>query len=563
MKLQLNNKSNFASKYRLKKSCKSQYIVDLTAILILCYAVRLTVAYFFYNSLSLDEIFQTYEPAYYLAFGQAILPWEYILGIRSWLLPGILGGIAKIFTGPNPLPQTVLWWQQGFLLLLSLIPVITAYFWGLRLANLATLPARWLGIALAVMVGLISENIYLSSHASTEVIAAWLLFPAVYCAAAGPITWRRAALTTEAENTAEKPRLLWCGLWLGLTFVLRFHLAPSLGLIAIVAAQGLVLWRWRWLVTGAALPVIAAALLDWVSLGTPLQSIWLNFWVNQVDHVSRGFGVEPFWEVFAYPLRNWGWFAPFALYFAWRGGRRVPLAALTIAAVILTHGLIAHKEARFIIPILPLLSFIVALGVLDFFETPPSWLRLRKPRSQRQRVTMLLLLWLGLSLSLCYGSGLRYAWFRGSVMAEKFRTISAMEPKPCGLALLNISFLTTPAQSGLSPAIELYEYFEVSKLLRDHAAFDVVLSSGDQPELIAAGDRQYRCYQESTAHDHLLNDFKINPPICIWTRAATFGAPAGHCDRTAAKELEMGLIPLPKTRWQFGQERFMKGRADL
>ena len=338
---------------------------------------------------------------------------------------------------------------------------------------------------------------------------------------------------------------------------MRFHLAPSLAVIAIVAGQGLAVWqwRWRWLIAGAALPIFGAGLLDWVTLGTPWQSIWLNFWVNQLDHVSRGFGVEPFWEIFLYPLSNWGWFAPFALYFAWRGGRRVPLAALTLAAVVLSHGLIAHKEPRFIIPILPLLSLMVALGLLEFLMAPPSWLRLPRLASAKGLVVVLLF-WLGLSLSLTVGSGLRNAWYRGAYMAEIFRTISAMVPQPCGLALLNISFLTTPAQSGLSPAIELYEYFDTGQLLRDQAAFDTVLASGNHPELLAAGKRQYQCFQDSTHHDHLLNDFKVSLPICIWTRTANLG----QCDYTAAKPLEMGLLPLPKERWRFGQARFMEGR---
>ena len=200
MKFFQNENQVVASNHPSFFGCKRHYIIDLTALVILCFALRITVAYFFYNSLSLDEVFQTYEPAYYLAFGQGILPWEYILGIRSWLLPGILGGLIKIVANPTSLPQTILLWEQGLLILLSLIPVVTAYFWGLRLAGSGTLPARWLGIALAVMIGLLSENIFLSSHASTEVIAAWLLFPAVYFAAPGRLNWRH-------DATAPAPRL--------------------------------------------------------------------------------------------------------------------------------------------------------------------------------------------------------------------------------------------------------------------------------------------------------------------------------------------------------------------
>src|SRR5262245_50197628 len=43
-----------------------------------------------------DEIYQSLEPAHRLVFGYGILPWEYVEGARTWLLPGIRAGIFKL-----------------------------------------------------------------------------------------------------------------------------------------------------------------------------------------------------------------------------------------------------------------------------------------------------------------------------------------------------------------------------------------------------------------------------------------------------------------------------------
>ena len=41
-----------------------------------------------------DEIFQTVEPAHRLVFGYGLVPWEFQLGMRSWLLPGVIAGLT-------------------------------------------------------------------------------------------------------------------------------------------------------------------------------------------------------------------------------------------------------------------------------------------------------------------------------------------------------------------------------------------------------------------------------------------------------------------------------------
>src|SRR5712691_1351833 len=43
-----------------------------------------------------DEIFQTVEPAHRLVFGYGLVAWEFELGMRSWLLPGVIAGLMEL-----------------------------------------------------------------------------------------------------------------------------------------------------------------------------------------------------------------------------------------------------------------------------------------------------------------------------------------------------------------------------------------------------------------------------------------------------------------------------------
>src|SRR5262249_43210459 len=42
-----------------------------------------------------DEVFQSTEQAHRLVYGYGLVPWEFQLGMRSWLLPGIAAGIME------------------------------------------------------------------------------------------------------------------------------------------------------------------------------------------------------------------------------------------------------------------------------------------------------------------------------------------------------------------------------------------------------------------------------------------------------------------------------------
>ena len=43
-----------------------------------------------------DEIFQVLEPAHRLVYGFGLVTWEFQLGVRSWLMPGLVAGMMEL-----------------------------------------------------------------------------------------------------------------------------------------------------------------------------------------------------------------------------------------------------------------------------------------------------------------------------------------------------------------------------------------------------------------------------------------------------------------------------------
>lgn len=69
----------------------------LPLVLALGFIARATVALSTDFVLHPDEIMQYLEPAHLLAFGNGVSYWEYFYGARSWLVPGVVAGVLKLF----------------------------------------------------------------------------------------------------------------------------------------------------------------------------------------------------------------------------------------------------------------------------------------------------------------------------------------------------------------------------------------------------------------------------------------------------------------------------------
>ena len=80
-----------------QQACDERSWRLLPPVLGLAFAARAAVALAGDFVLHPDEIMQYLEPAHRLAFGSGIVYWEYFYGARSWLVPGAVAGLLKVF----------------------------------------------------------------------------------------------------------------------------------------------------------------------------------------------------------------------------------------------------------------------------------------------------------------------------------------------------------------------------------------------------------------------------------------------------------------------------------
>ncbi|MCY3869210.1 MAG: hypothetical protein OXG87_06600 [Gemmatimonadetes bacterium] len=69
----------------------------LLPVLALAFVVRAAIALCGDFVLHPDEIMQYLEPAHRLVFGNGVTYWEFFYGARSWLVPGLVAGMLKVF----------------------------------------------------------------------------------------------------------------------------------------------------------------------------------------------------------------------------------------------------------------------------------------------------------------------------------------------------------------------------------------------------------------------------------------------------------------------------------
>src|SRR6202008_3073949 len=68
----------------------------LASLVLLAVGLRLIPIVFVPSMVWADEIFQTTEQAHRLVYGSGLVPWEFQLGMRSWLLPGVIATLMEL-----------------------------------------------------------------------------------------------------------------------------------------------------------------------------------------------------------------------------------------------------------------------------------------------------------------------------------------------------------------------------------------------------------------------------------------------------------------------------------
>jgi hypothetical protein len=312
--------------------------------LVLCvgFAIRLFTTFGNIAVLHPDEIFQYLEQGHRLASGSAVVPWEFDYGIRSWLPASLAAGVMKASASVSSNPLTYIFALRLLAATFSLVPIYVAFRLVLPLA----------GLVWATTAGLLSAAWYHSLLSSTslltEVLAAYLLFLAVLVASDGDKQGRKSAVL---------------GGLLALILCFRFQMAPAVLVITWWHCRSFLHERWLpVLLAGSATLFVFSGVFDWLTLGTPFQSIWLNFYLNAVKGVSGSFGRSE-WFAYLVAIAPRGSIALLPLvWLAVIGAQRLPLLSLTSLAVLVSHSFLDHKEYRFIEFVLLSFPALIVLG---------------------------------------------------------------------------------------------------------------------------------------------------------------------------------------------------------
>src|SRR5689334_24708516 len=76
-----------------------------------------------------DEIFQITEQAHRLVYGTGLVPWEFQLGIRSWILPGVVASLMEVARLVGDGPDYYLPLIAVFFVTLATVPIICSFLW--------------------------------------------------------------------------------------------------------------------------------------------------------------------------------------------------------------------------------------------------------------------------------------------------------------------------------------------------------------------------------------------------------------------------------------------------
>ena len=293
-----------------------------------------------------DEIFQTLEPAHRLVFGYGVIPWEWRLGIRSWVLPTVLAGVMRITAWMGSGSAGYLLGTTIVLSLVSLATVWFGYAWAKRASG--TPAAVVAALACSFFFGLV----YFAPKAFNEVVAAHVMLPGLYLGVYG-------------QKLGERKRLFLAGLFCGLAACLRIQLLPALAFALVYFCYP----RWRAkappVIGGVSVPVLLFGAVDWITWSYPWQSFIRYYEANVVQGPGKELTLPQPWYWFLLVLVVL--IGP-AILLLFHGSRRSPFLAIFCAIVVVSHSVIPHKEIRFIYPILAPAITLASMGAVDLLH---------------------------------------------------------------------------------------------------------------------------------------------------------------------------------------------------
>lgn len=436
------------------------------AIYLVAFALRL-LPVFVYPAINFpDEIFQAIEPAHRLVYGTGLVPWEFLYGTRSWVLPGFIAGVmraAQIFgDGPAVYMPAI----GAVFAALGAGSAVCAFLWGRRLYGL------WGGIIAGVLTACWVDAVYFGPRTLSEVVAAHVLVIGLYLFAPGHAVQARS-------------RLAMAGFLLGLAVLLRIQIAPAVAFVA--------LWPWRnatplprrvWpLIAGGAAALALFGAVDAATWGWPLESLWRNVEINLFDRVSSDFGVMPWYAYVDIVLHYWGALAIALLVLARLGALRLPQVAVLALIVVMLHSAVGHKEFRFIYPALLLTVIAAGLGLAQIVEWIADGFALRgmsAAAALRAAAMPMLLLAVLTPAALAFTPQYRELWTREANVVRADHIVARLT-NVCGVEFYGVPWFLSGGYSLVHQNAPLYWIADAAGFTTHHDAFNTVVASQALP----------------------------------------------------------------------------------
>jgi hypothetical protein len=294
----------------------------LVAILILAFAIRAALALLSDSFNHPDENFQIMEQAHRLVFGYGIIPWEYRLAARSWLVPGFMA----LFLYPFKLlglddPNIYIPGVKILFSILSLTIVWAAYRIGKELLS------EKAGLVAAFVCAVWYEIIYFSIRPLSEVWATVFFL---------------AALALSFSN--KKREIIWSAIFTIMVAAIRINYLPIAAILGIISFIRLNPTSRRYYLASSIATMIMIGVFEYFTLGKPFISYYHFLDIDRSFFMSGAVGST---FSFAYLLK----LAQASYYIYWVIPvlgliffRHTKLLMVLIAVALLTHILIPARD---------------------------------------------------------------------------------------------------------------------------------------------------------------------------------------------------------------------------
>ncbi len=306
-----------------------------------------------------DENFQIMEQAHRLVFGYGIIPWEYRLAARSWLVPGVMAGFLypfKLIGLDNPniyIPAIKL-----LMSLLSIIVLWSAYSIGRVLHSVRA------GILSALLCAIWYECIYFSIRPLSEVWAANIFVLSVALFLTSNDSIRKTVLAGFLAALAMAIRINYIPVVIVFMAILTMRLGGRLRKVCLLSFFG---------------TILLVGIFEWLTLGGFYISYINLYEIDKTFFMAGNIGSSFSWDYLlflGYGSMFIYWI--FIISGFWCRRQNWPILIIILTALV-THLLIPAKpheiDYRHIFVIIP---FIMILGGISLAELGDIITRIRK-----------------------------------------------------------------------------------------------------------------------------------------------------------------------------------------